>query len=794
MKIIQFMLIVFMLLPSILIAEEINFKYLPGDVYAGSLILIMEDGSSFMGRSLIDVQWDGTSNLENVIVKTRDFIKYRIPVNASVGEHSIFIQLDDNVFGGIMLTVKEKQSVPGDTVNGYDPNPSTQNGLPVDRGSNPIGIIKNAPVKNPSGGHGNYAGIPCDSLHKVDGMFTDSIYKTINEWESIVPLHGQFSNLYLDYCGTERTLYLMNDWILGNGNYDSVSCYNLFEFITGDGREKWHVKVWNTASKGVEVTRNGVVVTNDTNYVIGGSYGYNSSPLEEEEHTMWEFGLKVESGLYIMRLYKDEVGMIVTEPNVKIICDEGGVEGYGLVQAPEIVTGYLGSDGSLVNKHARYIPISGVAGLVTEPSEFAGVLKSDSATIRIDARDEMLNLCNQNHTIDGLFTEADDEWASSQPAIGKYSNLYAEYCDGILYILNDWVLADQEPDEKNCYNLFELFTGDGAEHWGIFVYHDSKRGIKVFRNGEDVSDSSEIVLGGAFGFDSSLLMEEKHTIYEFAIKAQEGAWHLFLCDPGPASFCDLVDEDAPRAMQSQTGIRKITDDSYGTPGDHLVTLKANRNDTLSLAFGSKIDFSDYFVRKFKLELKYDIQNFLPVSVDYPQSNGIADEYLSLTLNFPTPGVAIIEGVASSNFQSSGDLFVLKGIPLFQSKELVKLKSSLNLGNRTTYMYRDGVPTLELQMSDSSPVHSGIESLLISPNPIVDGRLRIELSVLKNDYTTIELYDLSGYRSLICERKLVTSGINVIDTFLNKKLASGTYFLKIHLGEKVRLYKIIILNR
>lgn len=781
------------LIPIILDAQEINFKYIPGDVYQGTVLLIMEDGSSYMGRNLIDIKWDSSSRKDLLISKTRDFIKFRVPSNASIGEHSIYIELDDNVYGNINVLVSEKQDVPGDTVDGYDPDPNTQNGDPVDRGKNPIGIKRTTPVFNPSGGYSRNDGIPCDSLHSIDGMFTDSVYNEINEWEGIVPLHGQFANLYLDYCGSEKTLYLMNDWTLGNGEYDSLSCYNLFEFMTGNGAEKWHVKVWNAVSKGIEVYRNGIDVSNDTNYVINGMYGYNESPLEEEEHTMWEFGLKVQSGLYVMRMYKDEVGMIVIEPNTKIICDEGGVEGYGLVQAPEIVTGYFNDNGSLVNNHDRYIPISGVAGLVTEPSEFAGVLYADSSMIQVDGGERIINHCNDNHTIDGSFTKDDNEWKESEPAIGTYSNLYAEYCNGTLYILNDWTLGTEEPDEGNCYNLFELFTGDGSEHWGIFVYHDTNKGIKVFRNGIDVSDSSDIVLGGAYGFGKSPLMEEEHTIYEFGINAKEGGWHLFLCDPSPASFCDLDNSEAPRELNSRVGIRKISDENNGTPGDHYMILLTPENDTLELAYGSQINFAEWFVRQFKVEIKYDEENFLPVSVEKPESNSIADNFDNLSFTIQSPGVAVVEGIANTNFKSSGDLFVLKCVPLFNDSETTELRSEIQYGNRTTYMYEDDVPIIELDKSSFSSIENNLESLSIYPNPVVQENISIEFSLLKNSLINLELFDVSGNHYIMLENITYNSGKHKYLYRLPSEVSSGTYFVRIRINQSVRLIPINVIR-
>jgi hypothetical protein len=140
--------------------------------------------------------------------------------------------------------------------------------------------------------------------------------------------------------------------------------------------------------------------------------------------------------------------------------------------------------------------------------------------------------------IDGEFTPG--EWAGSKPASGLFSDLYAQYCNGVLHILNDWIYATRIPNSKSCYNLFELFTGSGREHWGIWVWQDPTRKPTVIRNGVDVSDDTTIVESGKAGWGSSARMAEPHAIYEFRIKTMEGGFALQYADPGPASFCTIT--------------------------------------------------------------------------------------------------------------------------------------------------------------------------------------------------------------------------------------------------------------
>jgi len=400
----------------------------------------------------------------------------------------------------------------------------------------------------------------------------------------------------------------MNDWFLATNEVDSNSCYNLFQFYTGGGEEYWEIRVYHSTKKGIKVIRNNVDVTDDTNIVKNGKYGFSSSLLKEESHTLYEFAIKVKPGAFFFPTLCDPVRNV----GPQLICEENG---YGLIQEPYLYGGELNKNGSNLRKHVRYIPLSGIHGMVTEPNIFTGYFVKDTSFIRIPGNDGKINVCNKSHTIDGKFTKIDEnntEWQHCNPAIGKYSNLYAEYCNGKLYILNDWILGTHEPDERNCYNLFELFTGGGKEHWGIFVYHNIEKGIKVFLNGKDVSNDTNYVEAGKFGFDISPLKQDSaHTIYEFSIKASEGDWHLFLCDPSPSSFCDDNPNLPPRLFDNNLGIREYDKLNPGNPGDHHPIINIQNGKSVSLGFGTSVDTKNWYCRKYKVVINYNKNNFLP---------------------------------------------------------------------------------------------------------------------------------------------------------------------------------------
>jgi hypothetical protein len=783
-----FTLITALLLTLISANSQMMLKSVPEKGFSGIQILIMEDGTGYFSRDLIDIRWDeDVSILNNVIQKNSDLISLKIPDNATIGFHTIKVIMDDNVEGILPFKVEKKPETGNDQINGYDPDPNTQKGKPIWAGKNPKGIKRGQTVYNPSGGYRNNS-IPCNQLHKIDGYFTDSLAGGNLEWSNIIPLQGAFANLYLDYCDKDGIMYLLNDWKLGTGTYDTTTCYNLFEFTTGNGSEKWWVKVWNSVSKGIEVYRNGINVSEDTNYVVGGRYGYGESLLEDSLHTMWEFGLRTQGGIFVMWLYADEVGSRkIGGTDVKVICDD---DGYGLVQAPRMVTGNFGN-GTKTYLDDRYIPIQGVAGLVTEPGMFSGTLWNDSASVRKSGEDTFVNSCSGNHIIDGLFSL--DEWDNSQPAQGTYSNLYADYCDSVLYILNDWILGTEEPDEKNCYNLFELYTGDASEHWGIYVYHDTAKGIRVFRNGEEVSNDSNIVLGGRFNFDKSPNLDTAHTIYEFGIKVKSGNWHLFLCDPGPASFCDDDPRPAPREITPGTGIRMK---GQGNPGDHTGIIPIEGTKKINLVVGTSEDTQNWYCKKFEATVKFNPEFIKSINFNLPSSNVIADD-LTLEIDSTVPGLMKITGRSNTNFRGSGDLFEIEAyVSSNGSGSQSDLKIDVLLANRTTFMRKFKIPKLVFDLVsgvDELQNNLNLSSINLYPNPNVKGGSSLlEFNLNQPDDVSIEMFDIIGNKYIIKSQRRYTSGLHRLNITVDN-LTSGIYFLRLHGKNQSRIIKFEIIK-
>lgn len=156
---------------------------------------------------------------------------------------------------------------------------------------------------------------------------------------------------------------------------------------------------------------------------------------------------------------------------------------------------------------------------------------------------------NPFYVIDGFFDEA---WSCVQPAVGRFTYAYFNYVndpssskDGFLYILNDWMLKDNEPAEPDCFNEFRAFTGDNKEQWVIRVYGDQS--AEAILNGEVVQPRTAFGEGafdviGAAGYGPSPNSLLNHTIFELRFPASKGTFKVQLKDPGPSTGCVLVDE------------------------------------------------------------------------------------------------------------------------------------------------------------------------------------------------------------------------------------------------------------
>lgn len=519
----------------------------PNPAYAGDIVsLMLKDGYKFNTYTGTRHKITVANQAAEIISLSKNLISFRVPYTVMPGNLNVKYSLDDGASGTATLRVLAGTPTTPLFPNGYDPDPAKQYGAPIEAGKNPTGFPRGPVVFNPSGGHANVPYSSCTPMHIVDGKFSGGIAGNKDEWSDIIPMRGRFSNLYMDYCAESGTLYVLSDWSFTSKQPNVGTCYSYFEIVTGNGSEHWKIKIFNDPKRGYVITRNDSVVSGVSGPVIGGAYSYSTSPLAPFSHTMYEFAIKVKPGEFVMPVYSNPVES--TGPVV--MCNDAR---YGLVQDPSYFHGTLSSTGITLRKDERYVPLAGAAGLATEPMVIAGMLGGNTSNFGATGAVNPVKNCLSKHEIDGKFTRFADsskEWSNVRAASGRFSDLYADYCNGTLYILNDWVLGSEEPDKENCYNLFELTTGNGTQHWGIYVYHSLRKGIRVFLNGIDVSLDPDIVKGGKFGMDSSPRDASPHTVYEFGIKADEGAWKMFFCDPGPSSFCDNGPGNNARTLQT----------------------------------------------------------------------------------------------------------------------------------------------------------------------------------------------------------------------------------------------------
>ena len=764
---------------------ELKIKNLTPKINEGSYCIVEDINTLLMSRYLELYINDEIVNWIYDVEKRK--IKIHIPSNISTGIYTLKIWdiLNENC-AETTFEYLGKRTFTSDSINPYDPDPNTNLGPEHDYSGEKNPVSKGKTVNNKSGGSSNNKVEDCDKFHVIDGVFTDSVgYGKTKEWSTITPLIGTFSNLYLDYCSKTGILHIMNDWKLGNGNYDSLTCYNEFEFSTAGGRENWKIKIYNAITKGIIVTLNGRDVSNDTNLVLGGRYGNDKSLLVDSNHTMWEFGVKASGGLFIMRIFRDEVGVLEIKPSVRLICDDNG---YGTIPEPHIFTGYLGDVGSELTMSERYIPLSGVAGLVTEPHSFGGYFSKDSAIIYSNKDNKkIVNVCKDNHRIDGKFTNepsAENEWKDSRPAEGMFSNLYAEFCKGKLYILNDWKLGYEEPDKQNCYNLFELFTGNGKEHWGIFVYNDNTRKPTIFRNGVDVSNDTLIVENGKYGFSTSPEVDFEHTIYEFSINTMEGDWQLFLCDPGPSSFCDS-DSKLPRKKSETLQFKSNRSDQLENK------INAFYNDTLNL----NVHFEDYemlYGNKFKCQIRYDNKLIYPLVKSILEKN--RSNFDSLNVKKVENGLIELEGYSNTNSFNSSKLLNFEAIVLAGYSNKSILSGKLLIGNKVRYMREFDIKTIEIVAESDCPLtNSNVFDNMLSiidlyPNP---SETEINFNVLAKYESNLifTIINNQGEQLLDVKNQKVVNGINDFNLNVND-LSPGIYILKIGDGVNTSYSKFI----
>ena len=165
-----------------------------------------------------------------------------------------------------------------------------------------------------------------DFNHTCDGGFTNWVPGVpLVEWAGIQPAIGRFTNIYFDFDGTH--LHILNDWIYNDEKPVQPNCYNLFNAWTGNGRERWEIKVFGSGV--VDVVLNGVVQPSGNAGTCGGT-GYGLSPLQPTRlHSIFELSFAASSGGF---------GVQFHDPGPRFGCDV-------LETEPLIVVGELLEDG-----------------------------------------------------------------------------------------------------------------------------------------------------------------------------------------------------------------------------------------------------------------------------------------------------------------------------------------------------------------------------------------------------------------------------------------------------------------
>ena len=180
------------------------------------------------------------------------------------------------------------------------------------------------------------------------------------------------------------------------------------------------------------------------------------------------------------------------------------------------------------------------------------------------------------HVIDGRF--GDNEWNHITPAIGRYTNLYVDYIDGIVYICSDWIFNTVAPVQDDFYALFTVVSGGGQQIWSIRVYGNNR--VEVELNGVAPLVGQDVVTG-ASGFDvSPRAPVQNHTIFEVAFAPLPGNFSVVLHAPGPrfdgdvletevVTFVGNVDEDGGGFIKTNVPPEEIPifDGSTTTPPD-----------------------------------------------------------------------------------------------------------------------------------------------------------------------------------------------------------------------------------
>jgi hypothetical protein len=150
------------------------------------------------------------------------------------------------------------------------------------------------------------------------------------------------------------------------------------------------------------------------------------------------------------------------------------------------------------------------------------------------------------HEADGAFTGwrpgltgKNYEYGDVTPAQGVYSKFYADHDGARLWILNDW-FYNGDAIEPDCYNQFELYTGNGSELWSVRAYGDQR--VEVRKNGQLLAADDDVVTGG-YARTATPNDAKPHTVYEIGVETAPGSWSVQLSGPGPTFACTELETD-----------------------------------------------------------------------------------------------------------------------------------------------------------------------------------------------------------------------------------------------------------
>lgn len=137
-----------------------------------------------------------------------------------------------------------------------------------------------------------------------------------------------------------------------------------------------------------------------------------------------------------------------------------------------------------------------------------------------------------------LMGPGEHEWSCHVPVVGQFGIFYMHYSNGVLRVLNDWLMRDDQPICAGMFNKFEMSTGNGRQHWEIRVFGDST--IQVLLNGLPYE-----VANGGYHYGPSPNEAKPHAMFEFRLgvmgnttttSVQEGVYKMVGHDPASATL------------------------------------------------------------------------------------------------------------------------------------------------------------------------------------------------------------------------------------------------------------------